>query len=593
MKKFIFGTILSSLMAFSGCQVDFVGSIDDTPSAGGETVTITANIAGSTDTKVSLTPGTDAEDKPIVKVDWKESGEKFYVWGKTGKEFTQVSGNVFKGDLPEPYENGCKYVAVYNGEADPDNDYYYYHNQTGTLDEKYVYMQARFDAQFESITFEHMTFIMKTAFKYNGNPLQNITSVKIDAYDVTGDFELSLTPAEGKDCFDDDIYVHVPCSTNVQIDDRIAFKVVADGKEYEGNVPVPNGFYFELGKFYTATVNVNLTAPLVNYVWTNGIEASESVEGEGTETSPYLIHSANDLQWMIDQVNNAVQMPCAIDDDESSIPYYSLTHDLEIDSNSSATWTPIGTSSSPFVGYFDGGGYTISGEMVTAEDVADAGFFGFAGLGAVITNLTNAANVTSLANNIEESYVGGIVGRAIGFDERYSQYNSTYIIACHNTCTITNGTGMSRSATGGIAGGIFSGTCVLACSNTGNLADNDPDDYILVGGIVGLGTTNYYDTYPSIVSCWTGKGVIVGGDGGVTQKANYSTDSNYSEEDFYISAFNDDLVNGDDGLNCWIYGFNIYNIDYTFNTETRRQIICNWHWALENGSCVLREGAPE
>lgn len=268
-------------MAFSGCQVDFVESIDDTPSAGGETVTITANIAGSTDTKVSLTPDTDASGKPIVKVDWNESGEKFYVWGKTGKEFTQVSGNVFEGDLPEPYENGSRYVAVYNGEADPDNDNYYYHNQTGTLDEKYVYMQARFDAQFESITFEHMTFIMKTAFKYNGNPLQNITSVKIDANDITGDFELSLTPAEGKDCFDDDIYVHVPCSTNVKIDNRIAFKVVAGGKEYEGNVPVPNGFYFELGKFYTATINLEEKSNVVD-LSENGTANSYIISAAGS-----------------------------------------------------------------------------------------------------------------------------------------------------------------------------------------------------------------------------------------------------------------------------------------------------------------------
>ena len=260
-KKSIFAVILYSLMVFPGCQVVGIDSIEDNPSAGGKTVTITANIAGSTDTKVSLTPGTDNNDNPIIKVDWKPSGEKFYVFGKDGeaKEFIQVSGNVFEGVMPEPYDDGAC-VAVYNPEADDD---YYYHNQTGTLDEKYVYMEAIFDAQFESITFEHMTFIMKTAFKYNGNPLQNITSVKIDASDGTGDFELSLTPAEGKvtpaegkDCFDDDIYVHVPCSTNVIIDNKIAFKVVADGKEYEGNVPVLEEFYFELGKFYKATVNL-------------------------------------------------------------------------------------------------------------------------------------------------------------------------------------------------------------------------------------------------------------------------------------------------------------------------------------------------
>ena len=292
-KKSIFAVILYSLMAFPGCQVVGIDSIEDNPSAGDKTVTITANIAGSTDTKVALTPDTDAEGHPIVKVDWKESGEKFYVVGKDGeaKEFIQVSGNVFEGVLPEPYGHG-KYVAIYNVEAEGD----YYHNQTGTLDEKYVYMEAIFDAQFESITFEHMTFIMKTAFKYNGNPLQNITSVKIDASDGTGDFELSLTPAEGKDCFDDDIYVHVPCSTNVQIDDRIAFKVVADGKEYEGNLPVPDEFYFDLGKFYTATINLEEKYNLpdnIPYLAFNTAEGIQKLNYSGTD----LEYSTDKLNW--------------------------------------------------------------------------------------------------------------------------------------------------------------------------------------------------------------------------------------------------------------------------------------------------------
>ena len=331
--------------------------------------------------------------------------------------------------------------------------------------------------------------------------------------------------------------------------------------------------------------------PEVNYVWTSGIAASASVEGNGTEESPYLIHSANDLQWMIDQVNDAAPMLSAIDDDENSTPYYRLTHNLEIDSKEDAPWTPIGTEDSPFVGYFDGGGYTISGEMVTAADVVDAGFFGYVGVGTVITNLTNAANVTSLAHNLEKCYVGGIVGFAIGYDAASSQYNSTYIIACHNTGTITNGTGMTvYSATGGIAGGIFNGTCVLACSNTGNLVGNDPDNNILVGGIVGLGECNYTD--PSIVSCWTGKGVIVGRDNGVTLKhndieLNYSTDSNYSDKSFYISAFTEVEVNGDGGLNDYIYAFNGWNSDYTGRT-----ISCNWHWELTNGSVVLVAGKP-
>ena len=68
-KKSIFAVILYSLMAFPGCQVVGIDSIEDNPSAGDKTVTITANIAGSTDTKVSLTPGTDNNGNPIIKVD--------------------------------------------------------------------------------------------------------------------------------------------------------------------------------------------------------------------------------------------------------------------------------------------------------------------------------------------------------------------------------------------------------------------------------------------------------------------------------------------------------------------------------------------
>ena len=189
MKKFVFGTILSSLMAFSGCQVVGVDSIEDNPSAGGKTVTITANIAGSTDTKVSLTPGTDNNGNPIIKVDWKPSGEKFYVMGPSETaEFTQVSDNIFEGVLPEAYSDGY-YVALYcSEELFSSGDLEAYCVQDGTLDEKYVQMEAVFDAQSESITFDHMTSIFKLAFKYNDEPLTNITSVPKVSHRTSADF---------------------------------------------------------------------------------------------------------------------------------------------------------------------------------------------------------------------------------------------------------------------------------------------------------------------------------------------------------------------------------------------------------------------
>ena len=146
------------------------------------------------------------------------------------------------------------------------------------------------------------------------------------------------------------------------------------------------------------------------------------------------------------------------------------------------------------------------------------------------------------------------------------------------------------SATGGIAGLIYGGTCVLACSNTGDLADNDLYNSVLVGGVVGLGIIDY-NTEPSIVSCWTGKGAILG-DGVVIQSAIYSTDSNCSDEEFYTESFTDELLNEE--LNFWIYMFNNMNNDYTYDMGIEeRKIICNWHWELENGSVVLKPGAPE
>ena len=295
---------------------------------------------------------------------------------------------------------------------------------------------------------------------------------------------------------------------------------------------------------------------VINYVWTSGIEASasESVEGEGTEASPYLIHSANDLQWMIDQVNtNGV-----------TDKYYRLTHDLEIDSEEGATWTPIGTADNPFVGYFDGGGWTISGEMVTAADVESVGFF------------------------------GGIVGFAKGYDAAF-QYNSTYIIACHNTGTITyTNSETSEIVLGGIAGYIHGGTCVLACSNTGGMVNNSSLS-IKHGGIVGVGGTEI-NTKPSVLSCQTSKGTIIGGDFDVITRANYTTDENYKTDLYtnYISAYTEDIVWGVPnglqdykGLNFYIYAFNSMNYDYTGRT-----ISCNWHWELVNGSVVLRAGKP-
>ena len=282
-KKSIFAVILYSLMAFPGCQVVGIDSIEDNPSAGGKTVTITANIAGSTDTKVALTPDTDNNGNPIIKVDWKPSGEKFYVIG-AGEiaEFTQVSDNIFEGVLPVAYSGGY-YVALYcSEELFSSGDLEAYYVQDGTLDEKYVYMEAVFDAQSESITFDHETCIFKLAFKYNDEPLTNITSVTVG--DKPRTHEISITPPEGKEALNDDIYMHVPCSLEVYANDQMMFKVMAGDKEYEASLPIPSDVTLELGKLYTATINLE-----EKY---NGVDLSKN----GTANS-YIISAAGSYKF--------------------------------------------------------------------------------------------------------------------------------------------------------------------------------------------------------------------------------------------------------------------------------------------------------
>ena len=308
----------------------------------------------------------------------------------------------------------------------------------------------------------------------------------------------------------------------------------------------------------------------INYVWTRGITASTSVEGEGTEASPYLIHSANDLQWMIDQVAQT-----STDDleDVDQLPYYQLTHDLEIDSEEGATWTPIGTDTNPFFGYFDGGGHTISGEMVTAADVAYVGFFGVAAHVAVITNLTNAANVTSLAQDLETCFVGGIAGAATGWGDG-GYRNTTFIMACHNVGTITNNNTSEKTCVGGIAGLIEGGICVVACGNTGQLVCNQYKGAI-AGGCSRSGSYGDYAQY-CFVSC-----IFKNADSFVGTQVSYSH-GNYT----YDEVISDEEAILD--VNSYIYTFNYFN----GNDDLGRNISCDWHWELEDGEVVLKAGAP-
>lgn len=261
--------MIACLLAFVGCQNEEL--VNENTNNGGEKVILTANIQGATDSRVALTPATDNEGNPIVKVAWNESGETFEVYGSSGASstFTQIAGtNQFEGELPET-ANG-KYEAYY---GDPNS----LDDQDGKLGQSTatdspVLMSAIFNSSSPSITFEHVTAILKPTFKVNGEAINNtITKIVMGGVPVSySDNELyideiTIPPTSSTTAMDDDIYIHLLVFPQVYIaGHEFTFTVTAGGKEYTGSLTIPNGMSIVEGKLFTATIALTEVCNLPN-----------------------------------------------------------------------------------------------------------------------------------------------------------------------------------------------------------------------------------------------------------------------------------------------------------------------------------------
>ena len=107
---------------------------------------------------------------------------------------------------------------------------------------------------------------------------------------------------------------------------------------------------------------------------------------------PFLIHNVNQLQFMDYAPSDSFQLASDIDASATS------------GWNADAGFTPIGNSSTPFTGTFNGNSYTISNLFINLPTTNDVGLFGHTS-GATIENvgLVNA-NITGKNN------VGALVG---------------------------------------------------------------------------------------------------------------------------------------------------------------------------------------
>ena len=137
--------------------------------------------------------------------------------------------------------------------------------------------------------------------------------------------------------------------------------------------------------------------------------------GDGSSGNPYLITSAADLTQLATDVNGG---------ERYNNMYFKQTANITLTS----AWTPIGTDSShPFMGHYDGGGFTISGLVVTGS-YQHAGLFGF------ITSdydkgfqiPTELKNINIVNCNIDVSSAGqgnGMAGGIAGYVSCFNMSN--------------------------------------------------------------------------------------------------------------------------------------------------------------------------
>lgn len=121
--------------------------------------------------------------------------------------------------------------------------------------------------------------------------------------------------------------------------------------------------------------------------------------GDGTSGVPYRIRTAEELARLAELVNAGTAFYA---DAGTS---YKLMNDLDLSSYASGEgWSPIGTSTSPFRGNFDGAGKVITGLVINRSSSDFQGLFG----------MINSATVQNLgvvnAEIVGGSYIGGVAG---------------------------------------------------------------------------------------------------------------------------------------------------------------------------------------
>ncbi|MBQ9692859.1 MAG: hypothetical protein IJV70_06855 [Clostridia bacterium] len=228
----------------------------------------------------------------------------------------------------------------------------------------------------------------------------------------------------------------------------------------------------------------------------NKTDGEDTVD-EGDETKTYEIRTADDLKNMKRKGT------------------YVLKNDIDL---ADVEWTPVGTYTAPFVGVFDGNGYTLKNLSVTydKQDTGDTiGFFySYCGLfgvtnGATIKNVKfeNAKIESSTTFEYRVVYAGVIAGALIDSEVTDCQISGsvtakslrfvsaagsvagytkkTAVTNCVSSADVTVQESSNRAEAGGLIGNTAVGTVITGCSSEGAVTAYSDVGIAYSGGLIG------------------------------------------------------------------------------------------------------------
>lgn len=217
--------------------------------------------------------------------------------------------------------------------------------------------------------------------------------------------------------------------------------------------------------------------------------------GDGTEANPFIIVNPEDLITLVNE-------------NMGDYKYYSQKGDLDLSSYES--WAPIGTLSNPFIGSYNGNGYSINNLqiVVTPENV-----------GTYKTSMmTKGGSVNEMLTVGFFGYVGDVNAVATSYIKELSIKDAFIDTTAIETDSVRTSLKLTQSYVGTLAGytaytdiiGAEDKTVVTSTINSSISADSKTTFYTAVSGFVG-------GSYYSNISGYSIKADITGKNPGTIQ----------------------------------------------------------------------------